>query len=147
MIIVDSEYDPESIFESAKRFNKTLHKYNLEFDFDQKNPDLVSVKDALIQRSVIKGIIKAKPNSNNSETYQGNVLYIKLSAPNLRSADFQTLPYNVRQYMEKNPVFPQESTSDIFFSAEQVSAYRDLGYTIASQPLVKNWLKTHEGAY
>jgi len=47
--------------------------------------------------------------------------------------------------MEKNPVFPQESTSDIFFSAEQVRAYRDLGYTIASQPRVKDWVTTHEG--
>lgn len=122
IIIVDAE----SIFESAKRLNNTLNKYNFEFMFDQGKSDLVSIKDTLLQRAVITGHIKARAGDGSGEFYQGNMLYIKYSAQDLRSADYDALPYSVRQYMEKNSVFPHESTSDIFLAPNSSALIRSL---------------------
>lgn len=54
----------------------------------------------------------------------GWLLYCKSSLTN-------TLPTDVREYAEKNKVFPHESTGDQFFSEPQFESYRRLGLHIA----------------
>lgn len=144
IIVVDSERDTESVFEGAKRFEQALEKHGLEFAFSQTNQNQVSVKDTPLQNAVIFGEVKTKKR-DSGEAYQANVLYIKLSIPDSEALakDGETLPYTVRQYLNNHPGFPHESTTDIFFSAEQVRAYRALGYTIATQSRVKDWVAEH----
>ena len=55
---------------------------------------------------------------------KGTILYIKASL-NGDENDY------ISEYKRKNPAFPQESTSDQFFSEEQFEAYRALGFHCA----------------
>lgn len=142
IIIVDAEHDPDSVFESAKRLKKTLNKYRLDFEFTQQNSTLVSVKDALLEKTIIPGRIRSTGKSASEPVVDIKVFYIKLAAPEPGTPGFDALPYSIRSYMKHNEAFPQESTSDIFFSAEQFRAYRELGYAVASQPVLKQLIMT-----
>ena len=53
--------------------------------------------------------------------HEGTLIYIKASL-NGDENDY------ILEYARKNPAFPQESTSDQFFSEEQFEAYRALGF-------------------
>jgi hypothetical protein len=128
IIIVDAEHDPDSVFESAKRLKTTLSKHGLTFTLDQKNQDLMNFKDMSLNNAITGGSIIPKEAKNNDQAIK--IIYIKLSAPDSSRDDYRSLPYTVRSYMEQHPNFPQESTTDIFFGANQFRAYRDLGYTI-----------------
>ena len=59
---------------------------------------------------------------------QGHLVILKSS---VHKDDDET----VRKYRQTHPVFPQEPTSDQFFSEEQFEAYRKLGQNMADQLL------------
>jgi hypothetical protein len=56
-----------------------------------------------------------------SDGERGRLIYIK-------STLFKGLSEDVLGYARQHPTFPDESTSDQFFSEEQFEAYRELGY-------------------
>jgi hypothetical protein len=137
IITVDSEYDPDSVFESAKRLSQTLKRHGFKFNrinngngnnepinvHDLKN----SLTDAVTEWEVVKqnGTALSKPIK---------IVYIKLSAPSkydIGTKSTEKLPYTVTSYLIENQDFPHETTADVIYSPEQFRAYRDLGYNIA----------------
>ena len=127
--LVDAEQDQLSKFDSAKRLNKELNKYDLELCFDQTHPLDVYNADQPIFDVAVK-----KLGDCDKKLEISTIHYIKLSVPAIESGSKDerkiALPFNVTRYMEKNPTFPQQSTADIFYSPEQFMAYRDLGYKL-----------------
>lgn len=146
IIAVDSEYDPDSVFESAKRLSQTLKRHGLKIrPFMNKdkpiNEELINVhnlkhgvEDAVTEWEIVKkdGTLLEKPI---------RIIYIKLSTPSkydLDNKNSEKLPYTVTSYLREHPDFPHESTADVFYEPEQFRAYRDLGYTIAKQYFSSN---------
>jgi len=132
IIAVDGESDPSSIFSSLNRLKINL-KAEMELALEVDWPAAFDVYFSEPAQSIVTGTIKG------SDKYTGDkdieLVYIKLSVQKdmlktTGDACKDLYPYSVVNYAANHGAFPQESTSDIFYSAEQYKAYRDLGYTI-----------------
>lgn len=55
---------------------------------------------------------------------KGCIVYCKTAVTN-------DVPFDVREYQERNRAFPNHSTADQFFDDDQFEAYRALGYHTA----------------
>jgi hypothetical protein len=135
---VDSEYDPESIFESAKRLNQTLARHGYKFKALRRNENSAKpkptnvhdLKQDLSDAVTEWEIVKQKGDESLDKPIK--IIHIKLSAPS-KYENSSKLPYTVTSYLKENPDFPHESTADVAYSSDQFRAYRDLGYTIAKE--------------
>lgn len=60
-----------------------------------------------------------------NDTSRGTLIIIATTA-------VATMPADLFSYKKENPLFPHESTSDQFYDEQQLEAYRELGFHIAS---------------
>lgn len=126
IIVVDAGQDIKSQFAAAKYINHLINQAGHSFKLKHRNNRPMNVYDATPDEAVIEGEVKYKDNQRSK------IIYIKLSAKTSKTSTFP-YPSSVESYMKDHPVFPHQSTVDVFYSAEQFRAYRDLGYEIGSR--------------
>jgi len=51
----------------------------------------------------------------------------------LQAVPIQAMPPDVASYWRRHPAFPNDTTADQFFTEDNLEAYRELGYAVASQ--------------
>jgi Patatin-like phospholipase len=145
IISVDAEQDSNSTFESAKRLKLALERHGYEIEPSAINkPNTIDVHDLKpsLSNAVTEWQIKQVSIEEGGKKLEKpiRIIYIKLASPSkykLTNSLLDELPYSVVSYLKENPDFPHESTMDIFYSAEQFRAYRDLGYAIANSYFIK----------
>jgi hypothetical protein len=102
-----------------------LDKIGYKLVLNQTSP--LQVYNATPDDAVFGGHV----TDSNGDTIS-ELIYIKLAA---KTSKINPFPYahNIENYMKGHPIFPHESTVDIFYSPEQFRAYRDLGYELGSR--------------
>jgi hypothetical protein len=122
IIAIDGEADTDYRFESlGGAVRKCRTDFGIEIKIDPK--PITPIPPALSRTHCIVGTINYGKNAKGaSET--GYLLYLKSSI----TADE---PADVEEYRRENPEFPQQPTSDQFFSESQFESYRRLGLHVA----------------
>jgi Patatin-like phospholipase len=119
IIAIDGEADPDYRFESlGGAVRKCRTDFGIEIRIDPK-PVTPVPPDKFSRTHCIVGTINYGPNEA-----PGHLLYLKSSI----TADE---PADVEEYRRGNPEFPQQPTSDQFFSESQFESYRRLGLHVA----------------
>jgi len=119
IIACDSEADPQLRFGGlAEVIRQARIDFGIEIDINLR--DIRRDGKGISRRPYALGRIKY-----GGDAEEGWLLYIKSSLP----ADMDEY---VREYWQRNPAFPHETTADQFFDEAQFEAYRALGYHIAS---------------
>jgi hypothetical protein len=150
IIIIDAEYDPSyDLHGLANLIRKTKIDFNSDISIKDINKfkrnhfssqiSNIKINDSKFQFAQQFGFsqcnyLTGTINYNDGE--RGNLIYIKPALLGNESVD-------ILSYFNKNKDFPQETTSDQFFSEEQWESYRKLGYEIGLQVINKEVLK-HE---
>ncbi len=133
IIIIDGEQDGDSLFTSAKRLKSALlTELGLQMEWDQFRP--ISVYNTPLREAVIRGRIRGLVDERG-ESAPIEIFYVKLSLDRSMlqmrgQPNSGKYPFSVTSYQEKDSAFPHNTTADVFYSAEQFQAYRDLGYII-----------------
>lgn len=118
IIVIDGEADPDYRFESlGGAVRKCRTDFGIEIKIDPK--PITPVPPALSRAHCIVGTINYGKKANGDQE-TGYLLYLKSSI----TADE---PADVEEYRRENPQFPQQPTSDQFFSESQFESYRRLG--------------------
>lgn len=118
IIAIDGEADADYRFESlGGAVRKCRTDFGIEIRIDPK--PVTPPKDGFSRTHCIVGTIDYGPNEE-----PGHLLYLKSSI----TADE---PADVEEYRRENPEFPQQPTSDQFFSESQFESYRRLGLHVA----------------
>lgn len=122
IIAVDGEEDPTYCFESlGSAVRKCRADFGIEIDI---NPRPITPGERNSSSHWALGRIRyPEPNSD-----PGWLLYLKASITGDESAD-------VEEYRRKNTEFPQQPTSNQFFSESQFEAYRELGLHVCQSVL------------
>jgi|GEM_PF-3272563 len=126
VLVVDAECDTDWSFGSlmnAIQYAEADMGIRIELRLDDLKPD----KNGFAARHYAIGTI-LYPATDSEPSMQGHLVILKSS---VHKDDDET----VRKYRQTHPVFPQEPTSDQFFSEEQFEAYRKLGQNMADQLL------------
>jgi Patatin-like phospholipase len=122
IIAIDGEADTDYRFESlGGAVRKCRTDFGIEIKIDPK--PITPVPPALSRAHCIVGTINYGKNANG-DLETGCLLYLKSSI----TADE---PADVEVYRRENPEFPQQPTSDQFFSESQFESYRRLGLHVA----------------
>jgi len=126
IIVIDGSQDIKSLFSAAKYIKHIVSQVGHSFKLTHINNKPINVYDATPNEAVLTGEVIY------SDYQRSKIIYIKLSAKTSKTSPF---PYahSIENYMNNHPVFPHESTADVFYSSEQFRAYRDLGYEIGSR--------------
>ncbi|MBS1872864.1 MAG: hypothetical protein JSU00_06595 [Acidobacteria bacterium] len=122
IIIGDGEEDPHYTFESlGGAIRKCRADFGVEIDIDV---DQIQAKDSTRRAHCVVGTVTYPEDAPSGQTRAtGWILYLKAS---LTSDE----PQDVQQYHEFDPVFPQQPTTDQFFTESQFESYRRLGLHI-----------------
>lgn len=126
ILVVDAECDTDWSFGSlmnAVQYAEADMGIRFEFRLDDLKPD----KRGFAAKHYALGTI-LYPETDSEPSAQGHLVILKSS---VHKDDDET----VRKYRQTHPAFPQEPTSDQFFSEEQFEAYRKLGQNMADQLL------------
>ncbi|HJP17917.1 MAG: hypothetical protein CMD96_06170 [Gammaproteobacteria bacterium] len=132
VIVCDGGADPEFSFSDlqiAIRRIETDFGTIIKFDNNNKLGRLIPKEDAdypkgaklAMQGHIVGDIIY-------SDGSTGKLIFIKTTM-------IPDMSLKLMGYKGANPSFPDQSTADQFFDEEQFEAYRELGYTIASNML------------
>jgi len=122
IIAVDGEEDPTYCFESlGSAVRKCRADFGIEIDINPR-PITPGEKDSSSHWALGR-IRYPEPNSE-----PGWLLYLKASITGDEPAD-------VEEYRRKNAEFPQQPTSNQFFSESQFEAYRELGLHVCQAVL------------
>lgn len=117
IILCDAEEDDTALCEGlAMAVRRCRIDFGVEIEIDTSPITKREAATKLCQSHVAEGIIKYPGNAS-----EGRLIYIKTS---LNGDE----PVDVREYKMQNPLFPQQPTSDQFFTEEQFESYRKLGY-------------------
>ena len=134
IIIGDGEADPNLNFGGMATLMRTAYlDLGIEIDI---NLDAVRLrqeheskdKPAVSLEHWAAGTILYPKNSENDEAEQGYLLYLKSSY----TGDENEI---IREYRNRNPKFPHQTTADQFFDEGQFEAYRALGQHIAERAI------------
>ena len=131
IIIGDGEADPNLTFNGLANLIR-LARIDLGIRIDI-NPDPIRIdnskqaikkgKDNISARHWAVGSIHYPADANHAEE-TGRLLYLKSSYTDKEDVV-------IKEYRQRNPSFPHESTADQFFSEEQFECYRSLGQHVA----------------
>lgn len=117
IILSDAEEDDKSLCEGLAM---AVRRCRIDFGVEIAiNTDSITGKDEktrLCKSHIAEGTIKYPGNAK-----PGKLIYIKTAITGDESTD-------IREYKLQNPKFPQQPTSDQFFTEEQFESYRKLGY-------------------
>ncbi|GGN12230.1 hypothetical protein GCM10010967_55290 [Dyadobacter beijingensis] len=117
IIVCDAEEDNTSLCEGlAMAVRRCRIDFGVEIDIDTSPITSKDANTGLCRSHVATGTIKYPGNVT-----PGTLIYIKTALNGDESAD-------IREYKMQNPKFPQQPTSDQFFTEEQFESYRKLGY-------------------
>lgn len=119
IIIGDGEEDPKYTFESlGGAIRKCRADFGVEIDIDV---DPIHNEDPAKRTHCVVGTVTYPEDEVSGQgRATGWILYLKSSLTGDE-------PQDVRQYAEANPPFPQQPTSDQFFTESQFESYRRLG--------------------
>jgi hypothetical protein len=122
IVAVDAEADPDLFFGAlVKLIRYARIDLGIEIEID-----LGALRPAETGRSTHQWAIGRIRYGDGEE---GRLLYLKSTlVSDLASED-------IRDYLDHQPAFPHQPTSDQFFHEAQFEAYRSLGYQIASSAL------------
>ncbi|MCE6991864.1 patatin-like phospholipase family protein [Dyadobacter sp. CY323] len=117
IIVGDAEEDSGSLCEGlANAVRRCRIDFGVEIEIDTDDITEKDAKTLMGKTHVVEGTIRypgtAKP---------GKLIYIKTALTGDEPAD-------IREYQMQNPKFPQQPTSDQFFTEDQFESYRKLGY-------------------
>ncbi len=127
IIISDAGADPNFEFQDLTRVCR-LVKADFGAEIEINSNEIKSEKSkTLADRAWITGRIRYKEDREKIS----KLIYIKTAI-----TDTTKLPEEVRGYHQKHPQFPDQSTTNQFFSEAQFEAYRELGYRIAESIFV-----------
>lgn len=123
IVAIDAEADPNLFFGAlVKLIRYARIDLGIEIDIDLE-PLRAAQADGRSTQQWAVGKIRY------GDTETGSLLYMKSTlAEDLASED-------IRDYLDHQPAFPHQPTSDQFFDEAQFEAYRSLGYQIASRAL------------
>ncbi|MEA2839104.1 MAG: hypothetical protein QOF41_434 [Methylobacteriaceae bacterium] len=134
IIAIDGEADPQTAFPALVSLTRRLEEdfgatldFGAELDFIMpKQPaEPKYPRDAAFSRfPFAKGTITYGDNCTKTST----LIYIK-------AALIEDMAFSARGYRAQHPDFPNESTSDQFYSPEQFDAYRELGRQCAERAI------------
>jgi len=117
--LVDAEEDPQNTFEGlANTIRRCRIDYGVEIVIDTSPITVISAKTEKKAHRV-DGTIHFP--GDPCKIPSGKITYIKA---NLAGDE----PTDIKEYKKNNDVFPQQPTSDQFFTEEQFESYRKLGY-------------------
>ncbi len=119
----DSEYAFGDLANAIERVRVDFGYY-IVFDFNADIEALLPSNDTGATHLAFakRGYAKGKIYYDNGQ--QGDIIFLKAVLT-------KNLPIELYSYKQHHPSFPNESTSDQFFSEEQVEAYRELGYQLS----------------
>lgn len=117
IIVSDATADANSEFKDLARASERIRvDFGAEIDLDVSPLHPTDTADRCALRPYVIGKIRYK---NPGQT--AILIYVK-------TTKFEGLPHDVLGYAKAHPSFPDEATTDQFFSEEQFEAYRELGY-------------------
>ncbi|WP_295674507.1 patatin-like phospholipase family protein [uncultured Mucilaginibacter sp.] len=120
VILCDAEEDKKSTCEGL---SNAIRRCRIDFGVEITiTTDTITDKDAQgfsKSHAILDGAIKYPGDKDDAPS--GKITYIKTSLTKNLSTD-------IREYHLNNPLFPQQPTSDQFFTEEQFESYRKLGY-------------------
>lgn len=117
IILSDAEEDPLSLCEGlAMAVRRCRIDLGVEIEIDTSPISNKNADTEMGRAHVVEGIIRYPGASQ-----VGRLIYIKTALTGDE-------PTDIRQYKMQNPKFPQQPTSDQFFTEEQFESYRKLGY-------------------
>lgn len=114
-IVFSEEYPLEDIISNCNTQESEVEKNN----------------DYLAKRCFAIATIQYSKETAKEKRQEGTLIYIKPTIIKGLSAD-------ILGYKRQNPLYPNEPTSDQFFSEQQFEAYRELGYYLGWQMLEEN---------
>ncbi|WP_426667928.1 patatin-like phospholipase family protein [Mucilaginibacter sp. McL0603] len=115
--LVDAEEDKDDAFEGlANAIRRCRIDFGVEITVDTSQ---ITTKNALGLNSV--HVTNGTISYPGDKTPSGTITYVKATLTGDETTD-------IRQYQSKNDLFPQQPTSDQFFTEEQFESYRQLGY-------------------
>ncbi len=116
--LVDAEEDKDDTFEGlANAIRRCRIDFGVEITVDTSQ---ITTKNSLGLNSV-HVITNGTISYPGDKTPSGTITYVKATLTGDETTD-------IRQYQSKNALFPQQPTSDQFFTEEQFESYRQLGY-------------------
>lgn len=126
IIVSDAGYDPESNFEDLAN---AVRKVSIDFGIEISLESIQYLRNESTQGATrpcyaLGNICYSK--IDGSEAKDGKLIYIK---PSIRGNE----PCDVLGYSLSHPLFPNEPTSNQWFSESQFESYRALGLHIMSQ--------------
>ena len=129
IIVADAGADPQSGFSDLSR---AVERVRVDFGANIDIEDRELIPDDVTKSAIsafVTGKITYQPDRQETVN-EGLLIYIK-------TARVTDMPIDVKGYAYKNSNFPDESTTDQFFSEEQFEAYRMLGYHVSQKMLSK----------
>ncbi len=127
IIIGDGEEDGDYTFESlGGAIRKVRADFGVEIDIDVEQ---IQAADTMKRTHCVVGTVTYPEDAPaGTGRAQGWILYLKASLTGDE-------PQDVKQYHSSNPDFPQQPTSDQFFTESQFESYRRLGMHVVESAL------------
>jgi hypothetical protein len=134
IVLCEAGHDPKFTMDDlANAIEKVRVDFSVFIEFNDPKFDLSGLRPhrgaptRAVERGFALGRIRYPKGEPTSPDFDEGLLVY------LQAVPVGAMPAEVDSFWRRHTTFPNDTTADQFFDEEQLEAYRELGYTIASQ--------------